>query len=124
MTFPKLFEIWYFHVQIIKLFSDSNAILNFCPGDFCFIPYLVSTSKIKKDYQFPRSFDFWKLLTFLSKLTFLYPHKYNIFANIGRDEVALHFHCLEFLIRRHKVARCHLLFDRGIKVKISEKLKI
>ena len=61
MTFPKLFEIWYFHVQITKLFADSNAILNFCPGDFCFIPYLVSTSNIMKDYQFPSSFDFWKL---------------------------------------------------------------
>ena len=69
MTFPKLFEIWYFHVQIIKLFADSNAILNFCPGDFCFIPYLVSTSNITrsrngvKNHTFPASKIFHERIT-------------------------------------------------------------
>ena len=47
----------------IDLFTDSDAILNFCPLVFCvkWALYFVSTSNIMKGCQFSKSFDFRKL---------------------------------------------------------------
>ena len=47
----------------IDLFTDSDAILNFCPVDFClkWTLYFVSTSKIMIGNQFSINFDFQKL---------------------------------------------------------------
>ena len=46
----------------IDLFTDSDAILNFYPVDFClkWTLYFVSTSKIMIGYQFSINFDFQK----------------------------------------------------------------
>ena len=44
-------------ISNIDLFTDSDAILNFCPVDFCF----VSTSKIMIGNQFSIIFYFQKL---------------------------------------------------------------
>ena len=47
----------------IDLFTDSDAILNFSPVNFCvkWTLYFVSTSNIMEEFQFSRSFDFRKL---------------------------------------------------------------
>ena len=43
----------------IDLFTDSDAILNFSPVNFCVkrTLYYVSTSTIMEEFQFSRSFD-------------------------------------------------------------------
>ena len=50
-------------ILVIDLFTDSDAILSFCPVDFClkWTLYFVSTSNFMKEYQFSRLFDFGKL---------------------------------------------------------------
>ena len=47
----------------IDLFTDSDAILNFSPVNFCVkrTLYFVSTSNIMDEFQFSRSFEVWKL---------------------------------------------------------------
>ena len=55
---------------VIDLFTDSDAILNFCPVDFClkWTLYFVSTSNFMKEYQFSRLFDFGKLFNMSVKV--------------------------------------------------------
>ena len=56
--------------MFIDLFTDSDAILNFCPVDFClkWTLYFVSTSNFMKEYQFSRLFDFGKLFNMSVKV--------------------------------------------------------
>ena len=54
----------------IDLFTDSDAILNFCPVEFClkWTLYFVSTSNFMKEDQFSRLFDFGKLFNMSVKV--------------------------------------------------------
>ena len=54
----------------IDLFTDSDAILNFCPIDFClkWTLYFVSTSNFMKEYQFSGVFAFRKLFNMSLKV--------------------------------------------------------
>ena len=47
----------------IDIFTDSDAILNFSPVNFCvkWTLHFVSTSNIMEEFQFSRSFDLRKL---------------------------------------------------------------
>ena len=56
--------------NLIDLFTDSDAILSFCPVDFClkWTLYFVSTSNFMKEYQFSRLFDFGKLFNMSVKV--------------------------------------------------------
>ena len=53
----------YYYYGAIDLFTDTDAIFNFCPVDFClkWTLYFVSTSKIMIGNQFSINFDFQKL---------------------------------------------------------------
>ena len=54
---------WSNSIPLIDLFTDSDAILIFCPVDFClkWTLYFVSTSKIMIGNQFSINFEFQKL---------------------------------------------------------------
>ena len=56
--------------SLIDLFTDSDAILNFCSVDFClkWTLYFVSTSNFMKEYQFSPLFDFGKLFNMSVKV--------------------------------------------------------
>ena len=77
---------------MIGVITDSDAILNFCPVDFClkWTLYFVSTSNCMKEYQFSQRFDFRKLFNISVKVyifmkIFSYGCGEGEFYNIGQN---------------------------------------